>query len=136
MKTEEQLKAQIELERELSLFTGTEAYHRLSFLHPKNFVTTDGIKFLAQKAGCFWLVDEIAFAQQIPIIKNDEMLQCMQFWKLKVHDNSSAILTCSRDEGDIVYKKEISFTDFLLDDVMLYLQTDDKYSVLMLPSEY
>jgi len=49
----------LELQKGLAGFSGTEAYHRLSPLHGK-LVCTDGVKYLADKAGAFWLIDAIA----------------------------------------------------------------------------
>ena len=37
----------------LAQFTGTERYYRIA---PK-FLITDGVKFLAENAGCYWLLD-------------------------------------------------------------------------------
>ncbi len=40
---------------QLGQFTGTEGYHRLLV----NAVLTDGMKFLCEKAGCFWLATDV-----------------------------------------------------------------------------
>src|ERR1039458_7739091 len=46
-----------ELEQCLRYFTGTEEYHR----HWMRRITfTDGVKFLAEQAGAYWLIDLIA----------------------------------------------------------------------------
>ncbi|MEI6807003.1 MAG: DUF6876 family protein [Myxococcaceae bacterium] len=41
---------------QLSYFTGTEKYYSISRRH----LLTDGTKYLAEKAECFWLMDAIA----------------------------------------------------------------------------
>ena len=41
---------------QLSHFTGTEKYYRISRRH----LLTDGTKYLAKEAECFWLMDAIA----------------------------------------------------------------------------
>ena len=41
---------------QLSHFTGTEKYHRISRRH----LLTDGTKSLADEAECFWMMDAIA----------------------------------------------------------------------------
>ena len=41
---------------QLSHFTGTEKYHRISRRH----LLTDGAKYLAEEAQCFWMMDAIA----------------------------------------------------------------------------
>ena len=38
---------------QLSHFTGTERYYRISRRH----LLTDGTKYLAEEAECFWLID-------------------------------------------------------------------------------
>jgi hypothetical protein len=111
----------------LEQFTGTQNHYK----HLLGILYTDGIKHLAEEAGAYWLIDAIASWQISPKVKRDPMLQEIQFWKLRVNNNS-AILTCERDEDDIVLTQEIDYTDFPLESVTLYLTN----RVLMLPSEY
>ena len=51
-----------ELEIELGHFTGTMEWHKWSILYPR-FVLTDGAKYLADKAGAYWLMDIIGSYQ-------------------------------------------------------------------------
>lgn len=98
---------------QLSQFTGTASYTRLN---PFALLLTDGARFLAENADCFWLFNEIAAAQRNPIITKDEMLRDMQFWTLR--DNpatSGATLVCERDSGDVALEIPIPFTDFPFD---------------------
>ena len=44
------------LQSQLSQFIGTEKLYRITHRH----VLTDGTKFLAEQAQCFWLLDAIA----------------------------------------------------------------------------
>jgi hypothetical protein len=60
------------------------------------------------------------------------MLQQIQFWKLRVNPDNSAVLTCERDSDDVAITQEIPYTDFPLESVKLYLAD----GVLLLPSEY
>jgi len=60
------------------------------------------------------------------------MLQQIQFWKLTVNEDRSALLICERDRGDLVVSQEISFTDFPLKQITLYFER----GVLLLPSEH
>ena len=41
---------------QLSYFTGTEKYYRISRRH----LLTDGTKYLAEEAECFWMMDAIS----------------------------------------------------------------------------
>jgi hypothetical protein len=65
---------------QLDGFSGTEGYHRFSVLFP-NLVLTDGVKFFAENAGCFWWLDIIGSYQNLA--KKDASLQGLQFWSLK-----------------------------------------------------
>jgi hypothetical protein len=112
----------------LHQFTGTENYYR----HLLGIVYTDGVQYLAQEAGAYWLIDAIASWQIDPVILKDWMLQEIQFWKLQVNSDNSAVLSCERDTDDVVLTQDIPFTDFPLESIKLYLN----HKVLMLPSEY
>lgn len=123
-----------ELKVALASFYGTEQYHRLSFI--PGVIATDGVKFLCEKAECFWLFDKIAALQIIPEIAGNPALQEMQFWQMTVNDKS-AVLVCCEDEGKPVYEEEISYTDFPLDSIRIWVgYGDGRNKVAMLPSEY
>jgi len=64
---------------QLNGFSGTESYHRFSVLFP-NLVLTDGVKFLAENASCYWWLDIIGSYQSLA--QKDESLRRMQFWSL------------------------------------------------------
>lgn len=115
---------------DLAQFTGTEKWYR----HPlaPSITYTDGVRFLAENAGAYWLLDEIALAQWQPKVK----AELFQFWKLAVA-GSRAVLTCADggkngEESKVIFTKQIPFTDFPMSEVKLYF-TDN---VIMLPSEY
>ena len=112
----------------LEQFTGTERYYK----HWLGILYTDGVKYLAEEAGAYWLIDAIASWQASPKVKRDRMLQRIQFWKLRVNPDNSAVLVCERDSDDVALTQEIEYTDFPLESVTLYLSE----CVLMLPSEY
>ena len=105
-------------EADLAQFTGTSTYYQ----HSLGVQYTDGVHY----------IDAIASWQIDPRVHRDPMLQQIQFWKLVVNDDRSALLVCERDEGDVAVSQEISFTDFPLKQVRLYFQN----GVVLLPSEY
>jgi hypothetical protein len=115
---------------DLSQFTGTSRYYRQP-LYPKDVVYTDGLQFLAEQAGAYWLLDLIAFYQLDERIKNDDALQGIQFWHLRVQDKAG-ILVCERDKDDVVLTHTLDYTDFPLDAVTIYVAN----GVIHLPSEY
>lgn len=112
---------------DLRQFTGTEHWWR----HPLNgkVTYTDGAKYVADMAGAYWLLDEIACAQLgIAAV----IAEYFQVWRLTVHDDQTATLVCEDGNNTVVYSKEIDFTDFPLDEIRFYF-TDN---VILLPMEY
>jgi hypothetical protein len=114
-------------EAELNQFTGSENWYR----HPINrkLLFTDGAKYLAERAGAYWLLDEIALIQ--PFDKR-VAAEPFQVWILTVTTDHTAMLTCEDGNGNIVSTKEVLFTDFPLPEVTLYFANN----VIHLPSEY
>lgn len=131
---------------DLQQFTGTENYYRHMF---GRLVFTDGVKYLAEQAGAFWLIDAIASYQAGPSKRRLDMVcEGRQFWLLKCRTDAnghrSATLYGCRDvktDGtpeDVVVKQEIEFTDFPMDDFKLYCFEGGPGGayVVLLPSEY
>jgi hypothetical protein len=71
---------------DLAQFTGSEQWYRHGLVRKVLF--TDGAKYVADTAGAYWLIDEIAFAQVEPAVAAEEF----QLWKLTV-TNNTAVLT-------------------------------------------
>lgn len=114
------------LASDLAQFTGSENWYQHWM---KQCTYTDGVKFMAEQAGAFWLIDEVAINQMLPKVKAEEF----QVWTLKTDlDRKYGVLTCDDGNGNVVFTKEIHFTDFPLPEIKLYF-TD---RVILLPSEY
>jgi hypothetical protein len=123
---------------QLDQFTGTEAYHRWSLLFPR-MVLTDGAKFVADNGGthgAYWLVDAIASHQRTAM--KDPELRDIQFWKLTVKPDHSAVLTCRADFGrEPVITQRIEYTDFDLPEIDLWVApVDESTYTILLKSEY
>ncbi len=113
------------LKEDLAMFQGTENYYPLLF-GAGNY--TDGVRYLAEKTECFWLIAVIS-SRQTKTIKAFPF----QIWKLKVNPDKSCVLTMQEDKGEPNrVRQEIPYTSFPLDEIKLYY-TD---GVLLLPSEY
>ena len=97
---------------DLNNFTGTENWHKFG-LTP--ILATDGAKYVADHAGAYWLLDEIALAQHNKKIKAEEF----QVWKLAVNDHK-AVLTCEDGNDNVVMRKRIEYTDFPLPPVRFF----------------
>ena len=110
----------------LTQFTGTECYYRIT----KKHLLTDGTKFLAEQAKCFWLMNEIA-SHLVEIGTAD------WFIVVKTTVNNSKVLVVYEDgNGHEYVRQEIPFSDLPLNELTLYACWDGQHWVIMLPSEY
>ncbi|MEG4850820.1 hypothetical protein QUB10_07910 [Microcoleus sp. B5-D4] len=126
------------LSQNLKHFGGTEQYYK----HWLGIQYTDGVKYLADNAQCYWLIDAIASHQ--PRLRRKHCLTEFQLWFLHVgkeHEfikpkgKNAAVLTCWEDtptkETQPAVIQQIPFSDFPLKEIKLFLQE----KVLLLPSE-
>lgn len=119
------------LELALNQFYGTGAWHPLSVLF-RNVMLTDGVKYLADEAGAYWLMD--AIASYLPTIPSGERFLVAQF---STYKNTGNLLLVDDAPADIVYaEQQFEYTDFPLETIKFYVVRDGEYWVIMLPSEY
>jgi hypothetical protein len=112
---------------DLAQFTGSENWYRHGI--NRNVLYTDGAQHVAEHGGAYWLLDEIAVIEPYnKAVAAEEF----QVWKLAVRPDRTATLTCDDGNGNIVFTKEIEYTDFPLDEITLYFANN----VIHLPSEY
>lgn len=111
------------LKIELERFTGTENVYK-NPLHPVLY--TDGIRYMAQKAGAYWLIDLIGF--EISKLQRIEPFIAIHL----IIENRSAVIKATDGNQETLYFKSIRHTDFP-EGVYLFFLTDN---VLMLPTEY
>jgi len=110
-------------ENELRQFSGTEHWYR----HLSGYLYTDGVLYVAQEGGAFWLFDKILFTTRAK--KN---LQEFGVWKLEVNEDESAILVCEDGNYNELYQEKIDWTNFPLKRIELWFEN----GVLILPSEH
>ncbi|MBF0562021.1 MAG: hypothetical protein HQL37_08365 [Alphaproteobacteria bacterium] len=110
----------------LHQFTGSENWYRHGLV--RHVLFTDGAKYVADQGGAYWLLDEIAFAQR----RKRVLVEEFQVWKLTVKADSTARLVCEDGNGNRVYSKKITYTDFPTEGVELYYTNN----TILLPSEY
>ena len=111
---------------QLSYFTGIERYYRITTKH----LLTDGTKYLAEEAECFWMMDAIA-SHLSEIGTQDWFVQV----RMKVK-NSQVTMYYEDGNGKEHARQEIPFTDFPMQGITLYACWDGDHWVIMLPSEY
>ena len=122
MHTTEDLSAR--LRADLSAFIGTENWHRHGI--NRSMLLTDGVKYFAETAGCYWFLD---------IVATEVMLLQAQ------HPFLAILLDVREGEADIhvtdgnglrLYRRHIQFTDAPQGQWRFYLADN----VMLLPSEY
>ena len=110
----------------LKHFTGTERYYRISRRH----LLTDGAKYLAELASCFWLMD--AIASHLSEMGTNEWFVVI---KTQVK-RTRAVMVYQDGNGRELARQEIGYTDLPTDHIDLYASWDGDHWVIMLPSEY
>jgi len=120
-------------------FTGSDQFIQ----HPLNrsVVYTEGVHYLAEEAGAFWLIDAIASyfgsSEMMAAIAQDERLETLQFWHLKVTAERGAVLTARADKGEPPFiTQEIPFTDFPLKEIDVWAGFNGAGWTVYLPSEH
>jgi hypothetical protein len=110
----------------LNQFTGTSKYYRISRKH----LLTDGTKYLAEEAECFWMMD--AIASHLCEIGTEEW-----FVLIRVQVTEGRAVMIYEDGNDREHaRQEIPYTDLPLNSITLYACWDQENWVIMLPSEY
>ncbi len=110
----------------LTHFTGTENYYRISRQH----LLTDGTKYLADAAECYWMMDAIA-SHLSEIGTQDWFVEVRMTVKY-----SRATMYYEDGNGKEHARQQIPFTDFPMQGITLYACWDGEHWVIMLPSEY
>ena len=117
-------------ENDLEQFTGTTQYYENTF----GLRFTDGVKYLADTAGAYWLIDLVESWQTKHIVK----VAPFQVWRLQVDlEKHRAVAECWTDTPDdensqLIAQQKIPYTDFPLAEIELFCID----GVLLLKSEY
>ena len=115
------------LEQELAQFTGTEHYYKL---YPKLYLT-DGTKYLAEQAECFWLFD-LFWSHLASVNEEIEPFTVLIIAVL----NSSATIGIEDGNGKMLASQYVEYTDFLLPVLHMYGCWNGDAWIAMLTSEY
>lgn len=111
---------------ELKQFTGSDIAYRNPLFG--KFVYSEGVKYLAEKAGAYWLIDYVFSNQLDKKIKAEEF----QVWKINVSDDKSAVIRVEDGNNNLVKRFKLEFTDFPLKEFTLWFSNN----TLLLPSEW
>lgn len=126
------MKAQInEIKEGLQHFHGSETLFQIPLLDTRY---TNGLKYLAEAAQCFWLITDASVIAK-SLIKRSEFIT-VDFNRLsEVEQNAKgyeAEIIYSDGNDNILEKQSYRVTDFPLDELRLFFVNN----TLMLPSEY
>ena len=124
---------------QLKQFSGLNAPYRHG-LDPR-VIYTEGVQFLAERAGAYWLLDVIVsyltprFVEEAAQV--DERIRFLQFWWLEVAPDRSAVVTARADYkvGTPFVTHKIDFTDFPLESADIWAGYDGARWRLFLSSE-
>ena len=107
-------------ESDLLQFCGSTEFYR----HWTNrLIYTEGIKYLAEEVGAYWLIDAVASYQ--PSLE-------FQLWTLYVNEGKGTLTMQADSDQPSAIIQEIPFTDFPLEVVRFYVCD----GTMMLPGEY
>lgn len=132
--SETEAKDSLELINELRHFTGGGDNHQ----HwTRRTAYTDGVRYLAEKAGAYWLIDVIVSHQPAVLQKiRAAGDRNFQVWEVVVYPDRKCKVTCHNgnggDDKEIYKVQRIEYTDFPLVEFKLYCAD----GVILLPSEY
>lgn len=111
---------------QLGQFTGTGRYYKISRRH----LLTDGTRYLAEQAACFWLMD--AIASHLSEIGTAEWFVVIK----TTVKRTSAVMVYQDGNGKELARQAIPYTDLPLAHIDLYACWDTEHWVIMLPSKY
>lgn len=126
-----------EIKNILAHATGSGQYYR----HNGILIYTEGVKDMADMCGAYWLIDIVASCQTLDVFKAEEF----QVYKLEVdRPTSTGKVTVTDGNENVLYRQEIPYTDFPLEEISLWLNNpnpvynDNKFrpATLYLPSEH
>lgn len=115
------------LENSLAQFYGSENFYR----YGPRLILTDGIKFLADNAECYWLIDIVASILPKMIKLREDFLSC----HLEIKDNRGFFFA-DDGNGKVLYRQDIEFSDFPLEKFEFFVSSNGEYYTMLLKSEY
>ena len=126
------MKSQVnEIKEGLQHFHGSEMFYSIPLIRTR---FTDGLKYLASVADCFWLITDTSVIAK-SLMNRSEFIT-IDFMRLQEdkqdYSGFEAEIIYSDGNNNILTKQGYRATDFPLDELRLFFVND----TLMLPSEY
>jgi hypothetical protein len=125
---------------DLNMFTGTEGYMRYNMpLTPKDqqMLLTDGAHYFAENCGggAYWLMDIIQ-TEVVPLLTEENYFIVIKMDVLQGENNKVATIVADDGNDNLLWSRDIGFTDADIGTWKFYLIDNGQQKVLMLPSEY
>ena len=111
----------------LAQFTGSETFCRFGLRG--DVLITEGVKYVADAAGAYWLLDAIVITN---VYEQRVRKEEFQLWILTVGKGASGQLICDDGNRNVVYNQDLDYTDFPEPGIRLYFCS----GTILLPSEY
>jgi hypothetical protein len=116
--------------QEISQFSGNENYYRIM----PNVLMTDGAKFVADNGCGYWLITDVA--AHCAELTEKETFIVATLHVTRTATSSHAILKLDDGNDNILATQFIEYTDFPLDEIILYACYNADMWVIMIPREY
>lgn len=115
----------------LGQFYGTKHYyweHYYWYGGIGKYYFTDGVKYVADQCGAYWLIDEIMSYQLFPRTRKMDF----QVWKLTVDtEKKEGVLSLEDGDGHEILRKKLDYTDFGAPAIEMWMENN----VLYIPTE-
>ncbi|MEZ7494344.1 hypothetical protein QO206_02525 [Leeuwenhoekiella aequorea] len=116
---------------QLHRFCGSETIYTIPMFKTRY---TEGVKYLAEAANCYWLVTDVMVMAKT--LRKKSAFLVIYFNRLSEElqqkQNTEAQITYGDGNGTIPYQQDYKFSDLPLDELRLFFVQD----TLMLPGEY
>jgi hypothetical protein len=122
----------LDIDEQSAVYTELRRFNRsdVSYWHRTRLIRlSEGVSFLTERVGVSWFVDFVAIGQIVAL--RDPWLRQFQLWEFWMR-GERAVVTCSRDSEDEVFRTSLRNVSSALSYARLYVQG----SLLMLPSEH
>lgn len=116
-----------ELENIMNYATGTEGYTRYGIFN--KILLTDGVVMFAEKAGCFWFLDEVTLMLKKMFEK--ALNEYLFTITLKVKNQKARIIVTDGDYNKLI-EKRIAFTDCPSGEWKFYYHKEDNVMLYFL----
>ena len=120
-----------QIQEHLQRFCGSETVYTIPMFKTRY---TEGVKYLAEAANCYWLVTDAAVITKRIKPKSSFLVIYFKRFSEELQERlqKEAQITYADGNGTILYQQDYELPDLPLDELRLFFVQD----TLMLPSEY